>query len=609
MVAINSAESNRAVVRAIPEVTWATTPTSGKTDELRITSSSLTVTKDTAVSDEIRADRMISSIIEVAASSGGDINYEFSAGSQDSFFQAFLLGAWTKTMDFFKAKGSHVSVTANNTFTITGGTLTNYFGTTANDWFKAEGFINPENNGHFKVTAVTATTLVIAGTARIVEAGTANTKVMDAGDVITSANDITFGQTVSGKSIEDGAGTGIADAITAGQLLVGQYVFVDGYGYYTQTVTFSAAVPTAGDLVTISDGTDTIVFEVGTASSVTAGNIPFAPGANVTDAATNFAAAVMGQLADGSLRCSADSALGVATVVNFRDNAGSLTETGANIAVGGATFAGLAANHGVFRIETLGTASFNVVGTLANSANGSTIIVTIKGSHLRNPGTLAAITKQSFTMETGFTDINKYFVQRGQRVGSFSMSVASGEIVTGSFSFMGQGSVVGNTSTLGNTGSYTVLPTTATEVFNATANVGSINKDGVTLTTALQSIEINGDANLREQRAVSEKFPAGIGYGRFNLTGTITAYFDTLDFYNDFLNHTTRSIGWDFEDVDHNKYYFTIPAIKLIADPIAPGGIDEDIMEELEWNAQRDQNLNTMFMIDRMSSVIPVTSR
>ena len=67
MVAINSAESNRASLRVIPEVTWATTPASGVTKELRYTSTSLTVSKETKTSEEIRADRMTSSIVETGA--------------------------------------------------------------------------------------------------------------------------------------------------------------------------------------------------------------------------------------------------------------------------------------------------------------------------------------------------------------------------------------------------------------------------------------------------------------------------------------------------------------------------------------------------------------
>jgi hypothetical protein len=162
-----------------------------------------------------------------------------------------------------------------------------------------------------------------------------------------------------------------------------------------------------------------------------------------------------------------------------------------------------------------------------------------------------------------------------------------------------------STDVLGNTVAYTVLATTNTEVFNATANVGSIVKDGAVLSSAIRSIELNGDASLREQPAVGSKFPAGIGYGRFMLSGSMSAYFEDFSFYDDFINHNTTSLELNFEDVDHISYYYTVPAIKITSDPISPNGIDQDVMEDMEWEAQRDPVLNTQFMIDRFSSVFP----
>jgi hypothetical protein len=192
------------------------------------------------------------------------------------------------------------------------------------------------------------------------------------------------------------------------------------------------------------------------------------------------------------------------------------------------------------------------------------------------------------------------------RVGSFGLNVASGELVSGTINLMGKETTASPATTLG-ASPYDVLASTATPVLNATTNVGSIYKNGELLATALQSIEITGEAALREQRAVGSRFPAGIGTGRFNLTGTITSYFETLEMYDHFLNHDTISLAFPFEDNSFNNYWFTIPALKITSDPIAPGGIDQDVLEELEFTAIRDPNLNTMFMVDRFSSVLPAT--
>ncbi|MBC7018298.1 phage tail tube protein, partial [Salmonella enterica] len=64
--------------------------------------------------------------------------------------------------------------------------------------------------------------------------------------------------------------------------------------------------------------------------------------------------------------------------------------------------------------------------------------VSIKGSMLRNPGEVNEITPQSFTLEQSFNDVDLHFIQNGMRVGSFSLEVSSGSIVTGTMKFMGK---------------------------------------------------------------------------------------------------------------------------------------------------------------------------
>jgi hypothetical protein len=611
-VTIQSAESNRAVLRAIPESTWGTTPGTGSTRELRLTSSSLVPSKETVVSEELRADRMVSSIVEVAASVGGSLNGEFSAGTNDDFLQSFLLGAWSKPMTFDAFSGSNVSITSTSQITVAGvADLTKYF--TSGRPIKLEGFTEKSNNGYFTLSGVAGSVLTVSGTPLTVEAGSASTKVLDANDVILTSTAVQFG-TGGAATIDGGGGSTVFQtAIGNGQLRVGQKIFVDGLGYEQEASTV-ATNPAAGETWTITDSDDTdiaktVVFEFNSsAAAVTAGNVYVEIGGTVADTADNLAAACMAQFAAGNTAVYAESdGVDEVTFTNSNGTGGTITDgTGGNLT--GTTFAGGDASlHGVFTILAVSNDALTVDRAPTTDANSGSVAITIKGSHLRNEGDFANITKQSYTIETGFTDIDKYFVKRGQRVGSFGMNVAAGEIATINFDFMGRDVYTSVTSILGDTGTYTVLQSHTTEVMNATDNVGNIFKNGTALSSALQSIELSGEASLREQRAVSSKFPAGIGYGRFNLTGTVVAYFDTLDFFNDFLNHTTVELAFNMEDVGKNTYYFTLPAVKFTSDPIAPGGIDQDVMEELEFTAFRDATYETQFMIDRFSSVKPTS--
>lgn len=617
---ISAAESNRVSLRYIEEDTacWSVTPTTGTTRELRITSSSLTANKETQISDEIRADRMVSNIIEVGASSGGEIDFEMSVGSFDDFFEAFLGGTWTTDMGFDRFSGSSVSITDATVgapiITVAGGDFTDYF--TATQIVKTEGFLEDVNNRYWTVASAafaggnTEITMAAVTTAPIVEAGNAFGVIMDANDVLVRDTNIRAG--TAGANAFDSNGTNaFAAAIAAGDLLVGQRVSVEGLGYEEGMVEVTTN-PADGELLTLTDGDKTIVLEFDNDDAFTRGNVQVTIGGTVLATAENIRAAVNEQLNQGKIQMYAsDDGVDTVTLVSFRDMAGTAASvitdgTGGDLTI--TAFTGYTDSYGVYTIASLTDDVITVEETVKTNANAGALLVTVKGSHLRNPGDLTAITRRSFSIETAFNDVNQFFVQTGMRVGSFTLSVAAGEIVTGQFALEGKETST-RTTTLLNAAPYDPLASTTTEVLNATVNIGEVRKDGTVLTTGIQSVELNGDAGLRLQPGISSRFPIGIGLGRFNLTGSLQAYFETLELYDNFLNHDTIGLSFDFQDNDDNFMTFTLPALKLTADPVAPGGIDQDIIEEIEFAAQRDPILNTMMMIDRMSSLEPAMLR
>lgn len=600
MVAINGAESNRASLRLIAESTWGTTPGSGTSKELRYTSSSLVTGKETKTSDEIRADRMVPNIIEVAGMSSGDLSTEVSAGSNDDLMQAFLLGAWSKAMNFLLVKGASVNVSGTSEVTISGADYTDWLAD--GQWLKLEGFLNAANNGYVSINGTPSfsggDTVITIDQTVVVEAGSAYTKVMDAGDVLLVDTGVTF---TSGNTVDGGG------ANAFGSIVKGQKVFLEGLQKGSGSVVVTTTDPTEGATITISDGVQTVVFEVRTDSSLVAeGNVHVALSGTEATMAASLQAAIMDQLRKQQFRVSATVSTATVTIKNLRGSGGSIATSDATAFTVTSFSGGSASKSGVFTVDTaVDNDTFTVVETLTADANGGGLTVVVKGSHLRNPGALNAITKQSFTLQSGFEDVSKYFRRTGMRVGSFTMNIAAKELVTANWSLMGGTPSHSSTDVLGDTGTYTVLATTNTEVFNATANVGTIYKDSTALSSAIREIEISGDASLREQPAVGSKYPAGIGYGRFTLKGKLNVYFEDFSFYDNFINHDTTSLQFGFEDVDHMAYYYTIPAMKITSDPISPNGIDQDVMEEMEWEAQRDPVLNTQFMLDRFSSVFP----
>ena len=597
------ADSNRASIRYIAEsvTEWGKIPENGKTRPLRFTSSSLTAQKETTVSEELRADRMVSSVPEVSASSEGEINFELSAGSQDDFLQAFLLGAWTRPMTFDYFKGVNVSWIANNKLKIAGIDATGYF--VAGRRIKTEGFVaNEINNGYFEVAGVAYvgadTEVTVTTTTSVAETSSAHTKVIDANDVLVRASSSLRLGTAGASSIDSNGTNAFASAIAAGQISVGQMLFIDlpvnAVTFDNYAVTF-ADVGANGDKVVINDGLNVIMLTAG---------IEYTTGATVDETATSFALAVNTKRVAGNLNVKAVAALGVVTLYvlsNHENSAVTVQAGGSGDVTVGAKAAATAPNaRGFYKVT--GVANDELMLTPKPPTVAAPGVVTVKGSMLRNPGEVADITPQSFTLEQSFNDVDKHFIQNGMRVGSFSLEVASGSIVTGAMNFMGKETQTLTDTRLGKA-PYVALDSTATEVMNATTNVGNLTKNGEILSTAVQSLSLEGDASLRNQNAVGSKFARGIGTGRFNLTGALTAYFEDLTMYNHFLQHDTISIGFDFQDQDDNVYYYTIPALKITSDPITPGGIDQDVLEEMEWSALRDPATKCMLQIDRFSSV------
>jgi hypothetical protein len=599
------ADANRASLRYISEGTnWGVTPASGNTTETRLTSSSMVANKETVVSDELRSDRMVSSVPEVAATSSGDINYEFSAGSHDDFVNAFLQGTWSRDPNFHFEKGAHVSVDSSTVIKVTGD-VTPYF--KSGDRIRLSGFLEATNNTYWElstdstfaggVTSITVTTATL-----VIEAGSAYTRIDHADDVIFLKS--TGIESTADSFLDTGA---FATAVSVGELAVGMTIFVDGLSYEEGTITITSAAD--AETVIVDDGVNSVTFEADDDASgpTVAGDITFLSGVSDTADATALVAAIMNQYLLGNLNVSATSAIGVVTIRNLNKTGGTLT--GDTTMVAGAFAGGIATNTGFFEITAVDDDEITVTPGPGVQAAGDE--VTIKASMVRNPSdegvTLPheAITAASFTIETAYNDIGQFMLQNGMRVGAYSMDLSTGAIPTGTFSFNGKETVRSGATTLGG-GAYTVLGTTDTPTMNATTNVGSIKKDGSTLAAKLSALSFSGDASLRDQNAIGSKFPEGIGVGRFNLTGSITAYFEDGTLYDEFLSHDTVALSWRFTDLDDNVYVYTIPAVKFTSDPVSPGGIDQDVMEEIEWTAFRDPTKKTMMQIDRFSKTTPV---
>lgn len=601
------ADSNRSNLLVIEEVEFGVVPANGKPRAQRHTGSKVAPKKETKVSEEIRADRMVPDIIETGASTDGDLNGEYSLFSNDTYLEAVLMGRFTRPMTGDRWRGRSVSIVANNQVRVVGDDLTKYLSNGRRA--KLEGFLDEANNRYVQISNVVydpvtkVSTVTVTPAALVVEAGTKFSTLADANDVIVlGATNIRAGN--GGESAFDSNGANaFAAAVAANAIRPGQRIFVEGLGVASGTFTF-ADQPAAGETVSVNDGTKAVVFQFGGAKAP--GVTLLELGADADATAAVLAKAIQVARSQNQIELGVSVADEVVTVRNPHGGVGGLISNSPNVTV--VDFAGgVSTARGFFVVVEATADKITVFPNPGVAAAGAP--VTIKGSMLRNPSVANQIQGKSYTLETGFEDVNQYFLSSGLRVDTVEVSLSAGEIVGFNVKFLGTESkrLPLMASKLG-AGPYQVLKATETSIVNATANVGTVTKDNVALTTALKAVNFTIGSNLRAQPAVGSKFALGIGAGRISLSGKSSAYFQNGDLFDDFINHETTSLAYPLRDVDQNVVFWTLPALKLTSDPVSPEAGNQDVMEEIDFEGMRDPETECMVQIDRFSSVRPVTA-
>ena len=149
------ADGSRHSLYAVKEATYGVTPNNPALDLVRITGTTLGLTKDPLESEEIRSDRQIADFRLGANQIGGDINFELSYGSFDQFLQGVMLSNdWTAPADTGVAS---LGATASGYDRVAGSFLTDGF--LVGQMVGATGFVGAGYNGNSIITAVDALTM------------------------------------------------------------------------------------------------------------------------------------------------------------------------------------------------------------------------------------------------------------------------------------------------------------------------------------------------------------------------------------------------------------------------------------------------------------------
>lgn len=261
-------------------------------------------------------------------------------------------------------------------------------------------------------------------------------------------------------------------------------------------------------------------------------------------------------------------------------------DVGAYVRVSGAT---TGANNGVFRITAITSTDLTINNAAGVAENNQTSTVSQK---MIRTGT----GKYSYLLEKNFGDITQFISFRGMRVGTWSMAVESEAIITGTFGFVGAGAYRAGTTVSGS-----VTPAGSLSIASATANVGRIEEGGASLTTAIKAVRFNLNANPRALSAVANKFPIGINYGSFEITGSVEAYFEDGVLYDKFVDHDDSSLVFEIVSPEDDRTIITITNLKFTNAAPVGAGLNQDVMVTLDFTAKNDATTSSMMQVDLLT--------
>jgi len=283
------------------------------------------------------------------------------------------------------------------------------------------------------------------------------------------------------------------------------------------------------------------------------------------------------------------------------------------------TGASSATNNGYHMITTYTSAQTVAVAnsTIATEAAGETITI-YNGGKLKN-----GITMKSFSIQRTHADMTNpiYFKFYGMCINSCTFNVEAEQISTITFDFIGKDTSIGSGSSDGQQFVSNALMASyhaaaANDVMNGVSHCAQImtKNPSTGAYTAVNSALIRGlnftvANNIRGKKTIGSLGNSGIGAGKVDVTGTMSAFFLDQVMYDRYLNGDETGLTFKLEDTPAghtygNAYIFTFPRIKFESDTVNAGGADADVMEEISWRAIRHATFNYTMQIDRFVKMV-----
>ena len=211
-------------------------------------------------------------------------------------------------------------------------------------------------------------------------------------------------------------------------------------------------------------------------------------------------------------------------------------------------------------------------------------------------------TEKSYTIEREHSDMTQFFAFTGCIVNQFSLNVAAGAPITGSFDFLGKtctrcGSTVG-TGTAG--------AATTTDVMTGITIVGTRLENDAALTgIVVKSFSMNVNNNVRALSGIGDIGAADMGVGSCVVTGSLEMLFKNGTIYDKIVANTATKLSIRLNDndsaLDGNDYIFDFPNVKYSDSTVNAGGLDSDVPITFNWQALYDSSTGGCLKITKIA--------
>lgn len=219
---------------------------------------------------------------------------------------------------------------------------------------------------------------------------------------------------------------------------------------------------------------------------------------------------------------------------------------------------GTSANNGVdLRITAVTTAQITVAGTpLTNAGSDAAATITWPGKQTYMP--TSSHTKDSFTFERNFSDLDKSIIFTGCHVGGFQLRLPATGIATVAFPIVGQDFEAVEGASAPHYTSPTAAPTG--NVLAAVDGALRVLGEDVAIVTG---IDINLEVPYTADPVVGSNTYPQYFPGRSRVSGQMTAYIEDFDLFNAFRNETAGEIHLKIDNAAGDEFVsIFLPKVK-----------------------------------------------